>query len=75
VLDDVVAAGADLEVAAPADAVELELLLLPQAAASADTPSAMSITKARRPKLLALITTVVSLSTCQNPGTLAESWQ
>jgi hypothetical protein len=65
--------GVELELAAAADVVEPELLL-PQAAATADTPSAMTITDTRRPKL-ANPTTVASLSVRQNPGTLTESWQ
>lgn len=68
-LDDVLV---ELDVVAAAAGVELELLLLPHAA-SADTAIAASTGQKRRAQI-DLITTA-SLSVCQNPGTLTESWQ
>jgi hypothetical protein len=74
VLDDVVLAGAELDVVAAGNEVELALLLLPHAPASADTAIAISPTETRR-ATLDLITKTTALSTRQNPGILTESWQ
>jgi hypothetical protein len=74
-LDDAVLAAAEFDVVAAGVDAELELeLLLPHAAASADTAIAMSTTEIHRPDL-DLITTTASLSARQNSGTLTESWQ
>jgi hypothetical protein len=55
------------------DDVELELLL-PQPAASTDTPTAMNVAELRRIEAEPTKTTS-SLLARQNPGTLPESWQ
>jgi hypothetical protein len=70
---DVVASGLELDVAAAADGVELELLL-PQPAASTDTAIAMTAAEIRRAEAV-LTKTTASLSARQDPGTLTESWQ
>jgi hypothetical protein len=72
VLADVVVADAELDVVAADDEVELELL--PHAAATADTAIAIIPTETRR-ATPELITTTTALSGRQNPGTLTESWQ
>jgi hypothetical protein len=68
-----VVAGAEPDVVAADDDVELELLL-PQPTANADAAIAMTTAETRRARTSPSNTTA-SLSERQNPGTLTESWQ
>jgi hypothetical protein len=76
VLDaELAGAGVVVDTDVVGEAAELELeLLLPQPAAAADTPIAMTTATTRRAEV-ALNKKTASLIARQNPGTLTKSWQ